>query len=319
MHESIPALIEAAVRAPSSHNTQPWLFRVRDEAVEVHADGSRALPVNDPHDRELTISCGAALLNLQVAAARTDIGTQTRLLPDPRHPHHLATVSFSGEPDAALGALADAVPKRRSTRSAFEERPLPVDLGTKLVAVAEQHEGCHVALADASSVREEVAGLVAEGDKAQFDNADWRRELAHWLRPRSKRDGLTTPKLVAPLARGAVRHLDLGGFVAGTDKDLARDAPLILVLWSDLDEPRAWLETGRLLETISLRATLADVQTGYLNQPCQVPDLRPRLREALGIPGFPQLVVRLGHAPEVDQLKPRRPIEDVLLSDSAAE
>ena len=46
-------LIEQATRAPSSHNTQPWLFRVSAEAVEVHADRSRALPVNDPHDREL--------------------------------------------------------------------------------------------------------------------------------------------------------------------------------------------------------------------------------------------------------------------------
>lgn len=318
MNERILALIEAAARAPSSHNTQPWLFRVRDKAVEVHADRSRALPVNDPHDRELTISCGPALFNLQAAAARAGRGTETTLLPDPSHPDHFATVSFSGESNAALAEFADAIPTRRSTRSAFEDRPLPANLGTKLVDLAEQHEGCHVALVKGFSVRDEVAGLVADGDKAQFDNEDWRRELAHWLRPRSERDGLPTPKLVAPLARGAVRHFDLGGFVAGTDEDLARDAPLLLVLWSDLDEPRAWLESGRLLEAISLQAALADVQTGYLNQPCQVADLRPRLREVLGIPGFPQLIVRFGHAPEVDQLKPRRPVEDVLLADSGA-
>ena len=63
MNDTTLALIEQAVRAPSSHNTQPWLFRDREGAVEVHADRSRALPVNDPHDRELHISCGAALFN----------------------------------------------------------------------------------------------------------------------------------------------------------------------------------------------------------------------------------------------------------------
>ena len=62
-------LLEAAVQAPSSHNTQPWLFRVEDGAVHLLADRTRALPVNDPDDRELTISCGCALLNLRVAAA----------------------------------------------------------------------------------------------------------------------------------------------------------------------------------------------------------------------------------------------------------
>jgi nitroreductase len=78
------ALIEQAVRAPSSHNTQPWLFQVRPGAVELHADRSRALPVNEPHDRELHISCGAALFNLEVAAARTGLGTETALLPAAR-------------------------------------------------------------------------------------------------------------------------------------------------------------------------------------------------------------------------------------------
>ena len=36
------------------------------ETVELLADRTRALPVNDPQDRELTISCGCALFNLRV-------------------------------------------------------------------------------------------------------------------------------------------------------------------------------------------------------------------------------------------------------------
>src|SRR5262245_51774724 len=86
MSDMILALIEQAVRAPSSHNTQPWLFRVREAAVEIHADLARALPVNDPHNRELYISCGAALFNLEVAAARAGVGTKTTPLPDPSNP-----------------------------------------------------------------------------------------------------------------------------------------------------------------------------------------------------------------------------------------
>ena len=33
----------AGVRAPSMHNTQPWLFRLRDGAIDVVADRSRQL------------------------------------------------------------------------------------------------------------------------------------------------------------------------------------------------------------------------------------------------------------------------------------
>ena len=51
--------VEAAVLAPSSHNTQPWRFRLRGGGIDPRADRTRALPVNDPGDRELTIIwCG---------------------------------------------------------------------------------------------------------------------------------------------------------------------------------------------------------------------------------------------------------------------
>lgn len=37
-------VIQAAIRAPSMHNSQPWLFRLQDGAIDVHADPTRRLP-----------------------------------------------------------------------------------------------------------------------------------------------------------------------------------------------------------------------------------------------------------------------------------
>ena len=68
--EKLAFLLRDAVLAPSGHNTQPWLFRVDGDAVDLYADRTQALPVVDPEDRELTISCGAALFNLRVALRR---------------------------------------------------------------------------------------------------------------------------------------------------------------------------------------------------------------------------------------------------------
>ena len=71
MNLSVPqlqALVQAATLAPSNHNKQPWLFRIEDQAIELLAERTRALPVNHPDDRELIISCGCALFNLGLAA-----------------------------------------------------------------------------------------------------------------------------------------------------------------------------------------------------------------------------------------------------------
>ena len=61
-------LVEQAVKAPSGHNTQPWLFRQKDMAVEIHPDFSRALKVVDASHRELFISLGCAAENVCLAA-----------------------------------------------------------------------------------------------------------------------------------------------------------------------------------------------------------------------------------------------------------
>ena len=85
--------VRSAVRAPSSLNTQPWLFRlVGDDTLELYADRARALPVVDPRDRELTISCGAALFHLRVALRAAGRAGEVTLLPDPDDPDLLARV-----------------------------------------------------------------------------------------------------------------------------------------------------------------------------------------------------------------------------------
>ena len=117
-------LLSHAIQAPSSHNTQPWLFRISAGAIDLFADRTRALPVNDPEDRELTISCGCALMNLRVAAAAEGLASLVRLEPDPDEPDLLASIRFSPMADASLdeAALAPAIGQRRTYRKRFAEQ-----------------------------------------------------------------------------------------------------------------------------------------------------------------------------------------------------
>ncbi|HKG27244.1 MAG TPA: hypothetical protein VKB09_16450, partial [Thermomicrobiales bacterium] len=126
--------VSYAVLAPSGHNTQPWRFRLEDDAIELHADRTRALPVVDPDDRELTIACGAALLHLRLALEHAGILHEIELLPDGADVDLLARVRvvsfFPAQPEE--DALFAAIPLRRTNRQPFDDRPLPVALASTL-------------------------------------------------------------------------------------------------------------------------------------------------------------------------------------------
>jgi len=63
------ALIRLATLAASSHNTQPWRFRIDGEVIRIVPDLTRRLPIVDPDEAHLLRSLGCAAENLVHAAA----------------------------------------------------------------------------------------------------------------------------------------------------------------------------------------------------------------------------------------------------------
>jgi hypothetical protein len=58
--EKLKFLLNYAILAPSSHNTQPWMFSVAEDTLKIFVDSSRWLKVADPDQRELHINLGYA-------------------------------------------------------------------------------------------------------------------------------------------------------------------------------------------------------------------------------------------------------------------
>ena len=93
--------------APSSHNTQPWKFRIESNRIDLFMDEERWLKVCDGDQRELHISLGCCLENLLVAADHFGLGHQVEYLPDSSEPLHAASVEFmDGAPERDDGTIA---------------------------------------------------------------------------------------------------------------------------------------------------------------------------------------------------------------------
>jgi hypothetical protein len=316
-----PTVVESclyqATLAPSSHNTQPWRFRVREEDIELIADRTRALPVNDPFDRELTISCGAALFNLRVAAAAIGVQTLVERFPVVDDPDVLARITLATGTARRLhdvAALDAALLRRRTYRKKFLPQAVERSEVDALCAAAKEEGACLVPL-DTQALRTAMADLISEADVLLWGDPRWRRELAAWMHPRRRNEGFGIPGMAHPAAELIVRSFDMGQGVGARDAQILQGSPLIAVLGTDEDDAAAWLTAGEALERVLLRACADGLQASFLNQPVVVPALRKRLQALIPQVGIPQLVLRLGYPGSDLEPVRRRPLEEVIQAD----
>ena len=308
-----------AILAPSSHNSQPWRFKISRDTVTVIADRTRSLPVVDPYDRELTISCGAALLNLRAALAHFGMDFSIDLFPAQAEPDVVATVRVSegGAMDPHLARLCPAIPRRVTNRGPFNPIAVPESVCAGLIGAA-RAEGVALSLVGDLSRREQVADLVARADRLQFGDVRFRRELASWIHPGRAGDGMPAHALGIPrlldfetqIARMVIRTFDLGDGAAASDAQLANGAPLLLCFSTEQDDAPAWLFAGQALERVLLQARLEGYDVSYLNQPIEVAELRQELGNLLDTERFPQLLLRMGRGTAAAHT-PRRTLDEV--------
>lgn len=306
-------LLRYAVLAPSSHNTQPWLFTVTDDEVRLFADLDRWLTVADPDKRELYVSLGAALENLSIAAEHFGLDHEVQYLPG-SDTTHAATVRLSSGDGSETAEnrdsrLFEAIPRRRTNRRRYRERAIPRE---DLRALQEACVEDDVALQFVADPREmeTIAELAARADRRQFADPAYRRELGRWI----GRGAFGDSWLEAKLRKLLVSHVNVGLRQARTDSQLIRDAPLVAVVRTKTDGRRAQIRAGQVFERVSILATVLGVQTHPMSALLEVPGLRRELTDLLGRPDRPpQHLFRLGYAESVARPSPRRPPEAVLV------
>ena len=310
--------LEAAIAAPSIHNTQPWRFRIRDDGVDVLADRSRRLGVLDPDGRELLISVGAAVFNLRVAMLARGRTPVVRLLPGSPDPDLVARVSVGApvrvSPTARL--LDQAIARRRSNRRPFADIAVPAEVLTEL-ADAVAAEGGTLTVLDPLA-RARVLDLVRRADdRWRHDPAYW-AELGAWTRQRpGRRDGVPAEAFGPWSVADAVPIRDFGLVqpVAHRWTVPFEPAPTLAVLGTAGDGRHDWLRAGQALQRALLTGTVRGLSSSLLSQPLEVPELRAALADGARPP---QMIVRWGYG-RPSAPSPRRPVLEVLAPPAVVE
>ncbi|QJY48992.1 Acg family FMN-binding oxidoreductase [Pseudonocardia broussonetiae] len=320
----LTAAVEQALRAPSVHNTQPWRWRIGADAVELHADPDRHLPVTDPDRRDLLLSCGAVLHHLTVALAAAGAAAVVDRLPDPEDSTHLATVSVG--PGPATGAeLYPAIAQRRTERRRMSHRPIPQELLAGLAARAAA-TGAVLLPVTGPEARARLVETFRRAGQLQRCAPGYPAELRLWThRLPGARDGVPAAALTRAGPRAAaaapLRAFPDGQLRQGAQQkghDGPDDGAEYLVVATTGDTVLDRLRAGEATSAVLLAATLAGLATTPLSQATEVPAVRQALGSSvLRVPEQPQLVLRIGWpATHADPLPstPRRPLPTVLLA-----
>jgi nitroreductase len=303
-------LIGAAVLAPSHWNTQPWRFESEGASIRVVADTQRSLPVLDPDQRSLTISLGAALENLLIAARAYGLRPTVTYFPQDRAGRVVAEVTWVGGDSRRDRAMFAAIPERRTNRREYDGRG--IFLQNRAQLTAQIPEGLNLHWMDGRAALSRLADLAHDAVHARVQDARAQAEQFSWMRfgqdeARRRGDGISVDSLEfgGPARWLAGRYFNPHSWLlrfgaqsaAKQTHSAVKSSGAVALLTTPRGIDSQWLAAGQAYERFALKATTLGIAHQPINEPIETDLTRAEILRRFGAGGEqPLMLVRLGHA-----------------------
>jgi nitroreductase len=337
------ALVAAGVLAANPHDTQPWLFAVGADAIEIFADRSRNLGAMDAYRREMHLGLGCAIENMALAAGPNGLAAAATASPgslnaldEGEAPLHAATLRLTRREPSAPDPLYRAIPLRHTNRYAYDRDRAPPQDWRDFAARADFGDDVRVFLVEDGEPRRLFDAAVVEGTQAIIADRIMIADSDRWFRSSSgeidaHRDGPTLE--AAGLSFFALTFARLFPVSAETshqawlsqtrDVQLA-SAPLVgLIAVRDRADRAGAIAAGRAWQRLHLRATAQGLAMQPLNQPIEMIDRErragrggdwaARMARLTGEDWQATFSFRVGFASQAAPASPRRRLKDALI------
>ncbi len=331
-------LVRAAILAANPDNSQPWLFRLGANEIDVYADVRRNLPAVDPFQRNLMIGIGCALENMLLVGRALGYDPVIHYLPDAADITHAARLTLPGGA-VRVSDLCAAIPARHMNRGAYDtNRPLAAETRQAMQASGEDLADVRLVWISEPGPRADLGKALVEATRATINDAGQAADIAAWTRSSWQEieqhcDGITldaaglSPALLAlakmlPPMSAAQSNASWMQVTENTHTQTAAAYGVLCV--RDRQDRRQQMQCGQMLERVHLWATLHGLGLHVMHQLAdragreESQGLEPiagRAFAALSPDALwrPLSMFRVGYPTAPARRSPRRPLAAVIL------
>lgn len=315
--DKINLLLAAASLAPSTVNTQPWLFGVKDNSIELFLNPSRQLLVSDPTGRQAYISLGACWANLELLADSYGLKYKTQYPTFGKSQPVASLVIDELTATQDEQQIRTAILLRHNNRYPFEKKSLPETFLEKIKLLPNPEINLFV-IGD-EKTKNEITPIVLDAIYKVFLKKDWSKELSNWVKPSLKkyRDGmpgynLGVPAPISFLMPWVLRYGSAAGKQLKAHKKMLDWVAAYGIITSDENNPSAWFKTGETFERLAVEAQQQNIKIGILTAPTEIETANKKLKEILKIQSSPQMFFRLGYTEKIPIFSPRLSIKQII-------
>jgi len=311
-------MVEKAVKAPSGHNAQPWLFKINESSIEVHPNHEKSLSVVDSDDRELFISLGCAVENLCIEASNQGYTSKVTIVDN-----GIINVDLAKDSEVVPDPLFVQIDVRQTNRSVYNGKKVSNDT-IEVLKNTPLNPGISIYFyKNGSQEFDSISNYVLKGNEKQMQDEAFKNELRAWMRfnkghQDKTNDGLSyavfgAPNLpmfiVKPIMKKAVNEKSQN---KGDIKKIRYSSHFVLFT-TQSNAPEEWINLGRSMERFLLKMTELDIIHAYLNQPNEIKDLSRQMAKTLGIPNeYPTILLRIGYGKKMPYSK-RKELREVII------
>lgn len=324
IEEQLKFLLSYAILAPSSHNTQPWLFSIDKNNINIIPNFNRSLPYSDRAYREIYISLGTVAANLEIAGKYLGLKTKITYLPDTEIDPVAIKLTFNQDKkqktnNTEVENLFKEITNRKTIRFKNEKTPVSKDIINQIIKTYNNKEP-QITLITKDKTKDIISELMYQAIYKAYNDKVFKLELSNWLRPinTEKEDGI--PVYDAGIPSRLTKHIEKiiqkvpAKTIAKQDANLVKESTTLLIISALSDNKTSWLKAGLQLQYIWLFLTHKGI---HLTPMAGIIESTPEQKE-LGKVLFnnektPVFFARIGYIKENVPTSPRLPVQSVIL------